>query len=169
MLLAIDPGSEQSGIVVYDGEKPVAFGKLHNEAVLLQLRNGSWGPLRDCYIETLKPRGMPTALEEMQAQLWAGRFHEAFSFRMGCDATPVYRMDVKLFHCGQARAKDSNIRQALIDRFGGKEAAIGKKATPGPLYGVSNDVWSALAIAVYAWETKHAGDEQPHTRIVISD
>jgi hypothetical protein len=26
--------------------------------------------------------------------------------------------------------------------------AIGRKASPGPLYGISRDVWSALAIAV---------------------
>jgi hypothetical protein len=33
------------------------------------------------------------------------------------------------------------------DRFGGS-AAVGRKAAPGPLYGISRDVWSALAIAV---------------------
>lgn len=26
--------------------------------------------------------------------------------------------------------------------------AIGSKAAPGPLYGISRDVWSALAVAV---------------------
>ena len=57
------------------------------------------------------------------------------------------RRAVKLALCGDSRAKDANIRQALIDRFGGS-AAIGRKAAPGPLYGISRDVWSALAIAV---------------------
>lgn len=32
--------------------------------------------------------------------------------------------------------------------YGGKERAIGKKATPGKLYGVSADVWQALAVAL---------------------
>jgi len=59
----------------------------------------------------------------------------------------ISRRAVKLHLCGSARAKDANIRQALIDRYGGS-AAIGRKAAPGPLYGVSKDVWSALAIAV---------------------
>ncbi len=57
------------------------------------------------------------------------------------------RRAVKLALCGDSRAKDANIRQALIDRFGGS-AAVGRKAAPGPLYGISRDVWSALAIAV---------------------
>jgi hypothetical protein len=54
---------------------------------------------------------------------------------------------VKLALCGDSRAKDANIRQALIDHFGGS-AAIGRKAAPGPLSGISRDVWSALAIAI---------------------
>ena len=47
------------------------------------------------------------------------------------------------------RAKDANVRAALIDRFGpSKRKAIGLKATPGPLYGVHSHMWSALAVAV---------------------
>lgn len=157
MLLAIDPGNEQSAFVVYDGAQPTEFRKVDNELLLSDLYDGLDGILGfvdEAAIETMKPRGMPTSLQEMQTQWWAGRFHEAIANGYGIVAAQVYRHDVKLFHCGQARAKDSNIRQALIDRFGGKEKAIGNKKNPGPLYGVANDVWSALAIAVYAWETK---------------
>src|SRR3990167_6090451 len=62
---------------------------------------------------------------------------------------------VRIAHlCHDSRAKDGNIRAALIDRFGpGKDRAIGRKATPGPLFGVSSDVWSALAIAVTFTDT----------------
>ena len=31
-----------------------------------------------------------------------------------------------------------------------KDAAIGKKATPGPLYGVKSHAWAALAVAITA-------------------
>jgi hypothetical protein len=58
------------------------------------------------------------------------------------------RATVKAHLCRSAKAKDSNVRQALIDLFGGKENAIGTKKTPGPLYGISGDVWAALAVAV---------------------
>jgi hypothetical protein len=62
----------------------------------------------------------------------------------------VFRRDVKLHLCGSARAKDPNIRQALLDRFG----PVGTKKAPGPLYGVKSHIWSALAVAVTASETK---------------
>jgi hypothetical protein len=44
------------------------------------------------------------------------------------------------------RAKDANIRQALIDKLG----AVGTKKAPGPLYGISGHLWAALAVADYA-------------------
>ena len=56
---------------------------------------------------------------------------------------------MKLHLCHSARATDANIREALLDRYGpGKEKAVGRKAAPGPLFGVSKDIWSALAVAV---------------------
>jgi hypothetical protein len=158
-VLSIDPGNMDSAYVIYDGERPVHFGKWSNES----LRRGIYVEpiLRSefCAIETMKPRGMPTAFEEMQTQLWAGRFYEAWYETMGGDKfaphepTQVFRHDVKMHLCGRGTANDSNIRAALIDRFGGKEAAIGRKASPGPLYGIAADVWQALALAVYWWDT----------------
>ena len=58
----------------------------------------------------------------------------------------VTRQQVKLAICGQARAKDANVRQALLDLWGGKEAT--KKG--GPLHGIAADTWAALAVAVAA-------------------
>ena len=60
---------------------------------------------------------------------------------------------MKLNLCGNPRAKDANIRQAIIDRFGGKAAAIGTKKNPGPLYGVSGDVWAAIAVGL-TWQDR---------------
>jgi hypothetical protein len=53
---------------------------------------------------------------------------------------------VKLHLCHYSRAKEGNIRQALIDRFGGQ--AVLKSAAPGPPYGISGDVWAALALGM---------------------
>ena len=95
-------------------------------------------------IEKVESYGMAVGAEVFDTVLWAGRFAEA-AHRVPVVMLP--RRAVKLALCGDSRAKDANIRQALIDRFGGS-AAIGRKAAPGPLYGISRDVWSALAIAV---------------------
>ena len=95
-------------------------------------------------IEKVESYGMAVGAEVFGTVLWSGRFAEA-AHRVPVVLLP--RRAVKLALCADSRAKDANIRQALIDRFGGS-AAIGRKASPGPLYGISRDVWSALAIAV---------------------
>lgn len=153
-ILAIDPGNEYSAWVVYDtshGGCVGLFGKEPNTTLLAAIQNIAFGVDR-VVCEMIACYGMAVGKEVFETCRWIGRFEQAahglapFSI--------LYRQDVKLHLCGQVRAKDPNVRQALIDRFGGK-AAIGKKKTPGPLYGVSGDVWAALGVAVTWAETKH--------------
>lgn len=58
------------------------------------------------------------------------------------------RLQVKPHLFRNSRAKDANIRAALLDRFGGREVAIGRKAAPGPLDGVHGDLWASVALAI---------------------
>ena len=57
-----------------------------------------------------------------------------------------------MYLCNSMRAKDSNIRQAILDRYpttgGGKCPQVGTKKEPGPLYGVSKDVWAAIGVGL---------------------
>lgn len=150
-LLAIDPGPAESAWVELRDGKPVAFAKEANHDVLARiwhLRSGS-GRLA---VEMIAGYGMPVGAETFETAVWSGRFIQAWTEGLPEDTIiRVYRKAVKSHLCGSTRAKDPNIRQALIDRYGpGKAAAIGLKATPGPLYGVSGDVWAALAVAVTA-------------------
>lgn len=141
-ILAIDPGSSQSAWLKFDGARPGKFGITSNDVLVRALRTGGLPDV--VVIEKVESYGMAVGAEVFDTVLWAGRFAEA-AHRVPVVMLP--RRAVKLALCGDSRAKDANIRQALIDRFGG-QAAIGRKATPGPLYGISRDVWSALAIAV---------------------
>lgn len=151
VILAVDPGPEQSAWVLWDGERVLKHGKQDNaelkeDALIDALLFG-----HRIVIEQIASYGMPVGAEVFATCIWTGRFIE----RVGL-ADLVPRKDVKLHLCGQPRAKDSNIRQALIDRFGGKDKAIGKKKTPGPLHGISGDCWQALALAVTFYDQQHA-------------
>ena len=77
---------------------------------------------------------------------WTGRFREAWGDKGFFDRIP--RMTVKMHLCHNSRAKDSNIRQALIDRFG----APGTKKEQGLTYGLKADMWQAFALAVYFYD-----------------
>lgn len=153
MILAIDPGNEQSAYVVLVDGKPTQFGKVDNYDLLESVGDGEIhgksNPYTPMAIEMIASYGMPVGREVFETCVWIGRFIQAW----GAPHSFIYRRDVKLHLCGQARAKDGNVRQALLDRWGGKEKAIGKKAAPGPLYGFKADVWQALAVAVTFSET----------------
>jgi hypothetical protein len=156
VLLAIDPGPEQSAYVLYRDGELVDFGKVTNDTLLALLLQTTATSLA---IEMIASYGMPVGADVFQTCVWIGRFIERWRANRldrprASEVRLVKRIEVKSHLCHSASATDANVRQALIDRYGpGKEKAIGLKATPGPLYGVANDVWAALAVAVTASET----------------
>ncbi len=57
--------------------------------------------------------------------VWIGRFIQQVD-EIGKEYSYIYRKDEKMNLCHSMKAKDSNIRQALIDRFG----EVGTKKKP---------------------------------------
>lgn len=151
-ILSIDPGNKLSAWMIYEGGVPITFGHDPNEDVLQRI--SAWlGCPTVIVIEKIAAMGMAVGAEVFDTAQWSGRFIQA-AFTAGVEWSEVKRAEVKMHLCGNMRAKDPNIRQALIDRFGGKEAAIGKKKNPGPLFGIAGDCWAALAVAV-TYADKH--------------
>jgi len=162
-IMAIDPGTTESAWMYYDSDakSPIAFGKNPNDYLFAELKNRVIDRLA---IEMVASFGMPVGASIFQTVVWIGRYlqywvddhHPYEHVRL------IYRKEVCLHLCGSARAKDPNIRQVLMDRYGStRELAIGKKKKPGPLYGVAADVWSALAIAITCAETKGVSECEP--------
>lgn len=141
-VLAIDPGPTQSAWVLLVDGKPQHFATVSNDHMVGFLK--ALQPDIHVVIEKVESFGMAVGAEVFETVFWSGRFAEAARH---VPVSRIGRKAVKLHLCGSMRAKDPNIRQALIDRYGGPDA-IGRKAAPGPLYGISGDVWAALAVAV---------------------
>jgi hypothetical protein len=97
--------------------------------------------------------GLPVGAEVFECAYWIGDFRCSCKNK-GTLFLPVYRSEVKMHFCHSMRAKDANIRMVLIDRLG----APGTKKNPGPTYGIKGDIWSALAIAVLAFDKTVKGD-----------
>ncbi len=145
--LALDPGPERTAALVYEPSmgRVEVLGILENDDLLARLSGWYEGTQAHLAIEMIASFGMPVGKTIFETVFWIGRFYEAWPGPV----SRVYRKDVKMHLCNHPRAKDGNIRQALIDRFGGsKPAAVGTKPKPGPLYGVKLDLWAALGVAV---------------------
>ena len=148
MILAVDPGTLKSAYVLYDekAKSITACGIENNIEMLMLLQRAGSEPM--LVIEMVASYGMSVGASVFDTCVWTGRFIQAYRGKH----RRMFRRDVKLYLCNSAKAKDGNVRQALIDRFpatgGGKTPQVGTKSQPGPLYGVSKDIWSALGVAV---------------------
>lgn len=186
-ILAVDPGNEESAYVVYDTDTMAVerFAKINNEDMLNNVIEDA-GDCDTMAIEMPACYGMAVGRTVFDTCRWVGIFQQAFGL---CHTYLVYRKapnreegieSVTMHLCKSTRAKDSNVRQAIIDRYGGVDRGVGGKKCPkckgkgwcgvgrpvcpvcnggkwkfppGPLFGISKDAWSALGVAITFAET----------------
>lgn len=155
MIFAIDPGNEQSAYVLLNDDLSVVRKDKVENNELLNIINTIFYLERnnDCEfksniehvaIEMVASYGMAVGKSVFETCVWIGRFYQAIYEQSYINATLIYRNEEKMYLCGNMRAKDSNIRQSLIDRFG----IVGTKKNPGFFYGFKKDIWQAMAVAV---------------------
>lgn len=168
-VFAIDPGNKESAYVILnmDGFFDTA-GFLHYDpkslvieqhdkrssssvgTVLTTWLNDQWetDDLLYVVIERVQAMGMPVGYEVFETCEWIGRYSQMAE--NNC-VTPnyVYRLEEKVTLCNDSKAKDANIRQALIDRFAKHDLKNGKgtKKEPDVFYRFSADQWAAMAVA----------------------
>lgn len=164
-LLAIDPGSTHSGWVLIDVDtrRPLAFDKAPNDTLLAALAGVELWTAGYAVIEMVASYGMAVGADVFETCVWIGRFQQTIEARTGVLPGLVKRLPVKVHHCHSARATDSNIRQALVDRFAHGEPNHGKgtKAAPGWFHGFYADIWQAYALAVYVADQLEAAGDVP--------
>ena len=155
MILAIDPGPVKSAWVVYDPDSPepiIQAGIEENDDLILRALNEEFEiEIDEVVIEMVASYGMAVGASVFETCVTIGRFVQLFS---RLPVSMMYRKDVKMHLCHSMRAKDANIRQAIIDRLG----PPGTKKHPGKTFGVKADIWAALACAVTFADTRPKGE-----------
>jgi hypothetical protein len=156
LILAIDPGPTESGYCAWNGARVVACGTdvcnevLRRETLpaVLRMQRELEGRGINLAIEKVACFGAPVGALVFETVFFSGRLSEWWEGTTGRAAIRLTFGDVTLHHCLTRRAKESQVRQALIDRFG----APGTKAAPGLLYRVHGHAWSALGLAVAVFD-----------------
>jgi hypothetical protein len=152
-ILALDPGTTQTGwAIVADDMRVIQHGIEKNSEILEIIRNFETYADGKIATEMIASYGMPVGREVFETCIWIGRFIQAW--RAPEEVIIIYRREVKMHLCGTTRAKDTNVRQAIIDLYeptgGGATPQIGTSKQPGPLYGVSSHVWPAIGVGIVA-------------------
>lgn len=170
-ILAIDPGNVQSGYAILSADENditqiIESGKIQNE----KLREF----MKYCYNTALngdnKPdmlaiemighygQGMAAGATTFDTCIWIGRFLETAERDMGLveekNIHRIMRRHEKINLCGSMKAKDKDIKQALVDRFALGQPNYGKgtKSAPGFFFGVAKDAWQAVAVGTTAFD-----------------
>lgn len=152
MILGIDPGNLESAYVVVadDLSEVLEKGKVENhELMKLLTRFKLTYDIRYVAIEMIASYGMAVGASVFDTCVWIGRFKE-HCLKLLWEVEFVYRKEEKMILCNSMKAKDSNITQALVDRFAPNTPNKGKgyKSNPGLFYGFKSDIWQAYAVAV---------------------
>jgi hypothetical protein len=152
-VVAIDPGPEKTAVVVMSRQGMHVwefFIKDNREVLKFLSHEGCRHSKADIRIEMIASYGMAVGATVFETCVWIGRFMQAADPHQ--DRTKrIFRREVKMHLCGNATAKDANIRQAIIDKY---ESMYGVGVTKkgGMLYRASKDVWAAIGVGITAIE-----------------
>jgi hypothetical protein len=187
VIFAIDPGPTESAFVFFDpNERRILDSeKVENWRLYSKVRSMAMNTVQTFVIETIVSYGMRLGDETLRTVEFIGAI-DYLLVGLRHKMHRLTRPTIKGYLCSSVRATDANVRAVLIDKFGGRDMAIGHvkcktckgRGTTrapgvgkvdciqcagsgwthknGPLYGVSHDVWSALAVAVTFAETHAA-------------
>ena len=178
IILALDPGTKRTGwCFLVDGEPKhwctEKGGNVENKEIYPIIK------AFDCpvIIENVSSYGASVGQTTFDTVNWIGRFTRETE-NLGLPWDYVTRQEVKLVLLQTPRATDVQVRQKLIDLFGGLDKAIGGKkcrfckgkkwtgrshdpcedcnvtgyeTAPGPLKGITGHTWSALAVGFVGW------------------
>ena len=160
-VFAIDPGNVQSAYCVIDAEtlRPLDFAKLPNEDLRDYIKDFLFREDDRAAVEMLQSYGNLIGRDVLETAVWIGRFSERLDRKLLHPAEMVFRMEEKVHICHDSKAKDANVRRALIDRFAQHDLKNGKgtKKKQDWFYGFSADIWAAYAVGLTYIETKLEG------------
>lgn len=148
-LLAIDPGNKESAFCLMDGQyRVIDKGKVQNDMLLDYICENANG-IDHLACEMIASYGMAVGAEVFETCVMIGAIERTADINK-IPHSRVFRLEEKVMICHDSKAKDTNIRHALIDRFAQHDTTrgTGTKANPDWFYGFKSDIWAAFAVGV---------------------
>ena len=152
-ILSIDPDPNGGSWVLLDESGEVLdHGYQEQRGVLFNSIRAATGVVT-VVVEGIQNMGMPMGNPTIETIKNIGEFRAAcYGMALVTFDDTLTRPKIKGALCGSARAKDSNVRAALLDLYpatgGGATPQIGIKSQPGPLFGIKADEFAALAVGL---------------------
>lgn len=151
-IIAIDPANLESGVTIidYHNKYPIYSFKKNNKECLKYIKEllsnnvlKSWNCM-GIVIEMVASYGMPVGKTVFDTCVEIGKFTKELELLFHRQIRYITRNTIKNCLCHSSRAKDSNVRQVLIDTFGD----VGTKDNKGWFYGFAKDIWASYAVGI---------------------
>lgn len=164
MILAIDPGPDESAAVWLDGRYVQLAVLEDNDTIRERLRQEQRSVA--CVIEYTPPYTLQSGSgrsyvprQLLDTAVETGRFIETWAATGRTSVHLLSRSVIKKHLLGRTSGTDADVRAAILDWYGvrSNREAKGTKGQPGPLYGVKADMWAALAVAIVYQEILASG------------
>jgi len=147
IIWAVDPGTVKSAIVRWHVGPSHVWGAIEENAKVERILATSVQPSDYVAIEKITGQGRRAiGRETLEAHRWQTRF-EVAAEASRCNLFMISRTKSRTRIAGPYSG-DKQVREAVIEYFGGYDIAIGTSEIPGPLRGLADDEWQALAVAV---------------------
>ena len=149
LLLAVDPGNKESAFCLMDENYVVHDkGKVLNDQLLTYIWTNA-KRIDHLACEMIASYGMAVGAEVFETCVMIGMIERTADIKE-ITHSRVFRLEEKVMICHDSKAKDTNIRHALIDRFAVHDLArgTGTKKNPDWFYGFKSDIWAAFAVGV---------------------
>ncbi len=151
-ILALDPGNEQTGYVVWCTKTKTmkAKGTLPNSSLLSMIADQEASIRAGVLaVEDVISYGMRVGKSTFDTCKWIGRFENEWKNSFEGQVFYISSPDARDFVTGNSRARDKDVKEAICDKhYGGITKATGTKKEPGPMFGVGKHEWPALAVAL---------------------
>ena len=146
-ILAIDPGTTESAFCLMDGKCNVLDkGKVPNSDMLKYIWLNA-KKIDHLVCEMVASYGMAVGAEVFETCTMIGQIERTADIKE-IPRSRIFRIDEKIAICHDSRARDANIRQALIDRFAKHDLkrGTGTNKNPDHFHGFKSDIWAAFAV-----------------------
>lgn len=149
-IIGIDPGPSCCGVVrIFPGERKIAYHSQGCGVGDIFPQFAAKTTIAVC--EQFQPQGQPIGVASRDTIINIGRLCKQWELAARRELVLMTAPEWREILCDSRRAKDGNVRDALIAIYG----EPGTKKNPGPTYGVTSHAWQALGIATaYAIENK---------------
>lgn len=166
IILAIDPGNEFSGVVIWDDVQQIILfkHKLNNLELINKIKDLSQDiKIGLCAIEMISSYGLAVGQTTLDTCVWIGIFKQALENELYLPKVRlIFRKTIKMHHCQNIRIKDGELNMALRNKYGEDNTV----KTPNPIYYneiqqyngsypyMNGDIFAAFALALYISEPK---------------